>query len=74
MKTGETAGVVARELGLVEQTSCNRVKAAANGEWQTERRGSKMLTAEEMAVSPLRAENPPSLKGELEIARKTATY
>lgn len=71
VKAGETAGVVARELGLVEQTLRNWVKAAAAGKLNGA--GSRTVTPEEMEVSRLRAENA-RLKRELEIIKKAAAY
>ena len=55
VKAGETAGVVAKELGLVEQTLRNWVKAAAKG--TPNGVGSRMVTPEERELSRLRAEN-----------------
>ncbi|KFB68328.1 MAG: Transposase [Candidatus Accumulibacter vicinus] len=53
VKAGETAGVVAKELGLVEQTLRNWVKAAARG--NPNEAGSRTVTPEEMELSRLRA-------------------
>ena len=52
---GQTVGAVARDLGLVEQTLRNWVKAAAAGTLNGA--GSKVVTPEEMELSRLRAEN-----------------
>lgn len=71
VKAGESVGGVAKELGLVEQTLRNWVKAAAkctpNG------MGNRMVTPEEMELSRLRAETA-RLKRELEIVKKAAAY
>ena len=48
-------GVAARELGLVEQTLRNWVKAAAGGTLNAAK--TKPVTPEEMELSRLRAEN-----------------
>lgn len=71
VKGGETAGVVARELGLVEQTLRNWVKAASAGKLNGA--GSRTVTPEEMELSRLRTENA-RLKRELEIIKKAAAY
>ena len=70
VKDGQSAGVVAKELELVEQTLRNWVKAADAG---TLNAGSKQVRAEEMELSRLRAENI-RLKRELEIIKKAAAY
>jgi len=64
---GQTVGAVARDLGLVEQTLRNWVKAAAAGKLNGA--GSKVVTPEEMELSRLRAENI-RLKRENEILKK----
>lgn len=71
VKAGETAGAVAKELGLVEQTLRNWVKAAAKGKLNGT--GSRTVTPEEMELSRLRVENA-RLKRELEIVKKAAAY
>jgi transposase len=68
---GQTVGAVARELGLVEQTLRNWVKAAAAGKLNGA--GSKVVTPEEMELSRLRAENI-RLKRENEILKKATAY
>jgi transposase len=55
VKAGQGIGAVARELGLVEQTLRNWVKAAAAGKLNGA--GSKAVTPEQMELSRLRAEN-----------------
>ena len=64
---GQTVGAVARDLGLVEQTLRNWVKAAAAGTLNGA--GSKVVTPEEGELSRLRAENI-RLKRENEILKK----
>ena len=71
VKAGQTAGVVAKELGLIEQTIRNWVKAAAEGKLSGA--GGKVVTPEEMELSRLRAENL-RLKRENEILKKAAAY
>jgi len=71
VKAGETTGAVAKELGLVEQTLRNWVKAAAKGKLNAP--GSRTVTPEEMELSRLRVENA-RLKRELEIVKKAAAY
>ena len=67
---GQTVGAAARELGLIEQTLRNWVKASAAGKFH--KTGGKPVTAEQMELSRLRAENA-RLKQECEILKK-ATY
>jgi len=64
VKAGQRVGTVARELGLIEQTLRNWVKAAATGKLNGP--GSKMVTPEQMELSQVRAENI-RLKRENEI-------
>ena len=64
-------GVAARELGLVAQTLRNWVKAAAGGKLVAA--GAKPVTAEEMELSRLRAENA-RLKMHVEILKKATAY
>ena len=71
VKAGQTAGVVARELGLIEQTLRNWVKAAAAGKLNGA--GAKAVTPEEMEFSRLRAENI-RLQRENEILKKATAY
>ena len=71
VRGGQTAGAVARDLGLVEQTLRNWVKAAAAGKLNGA--GSKVVTPEEMELSRLRAENI-RLKRENEILKKATAY
>jgi transposase len=60
-------GVAARELGLVEQTLRNWVKAAEAG--KRVGAGAKLVTPEQMELSRLRAENA-RLKMHVEILKK----
>ena len=71
VKEGQSIGAVARELGLVEQTLSNWVKAAAAGKLNGA--GAKVVSAEEMELSRLRAENI-RLKRENEILKKATAY
>jgi len=67
VKAGQSIGAVARELGLIEQTLRNWVKAAAAGKLNGP--GSKVVTPEQMELSRVRAENI-RLKRENEILKK----
>ena len=71
VKSGQSVGLVARELGLVEQTLRNWVKAAGRG--QLNAPGAKIITAEQMELSRLRAENA-KLRMECEILKKAPAY
>jgi len=71
VKDGLTAGAAAKELGLIEQTLRNWVKAAAAG--RRSGAGAKMVTPEQMELSRLRAENV-RLKRENEILKKATAY
>ena len=71
VKAGESIGQVARELGLVEQTLRNRVKAAAKGKLNPS--GGKAVTPEQMELSRVRAENA-RLRMENEILKKATAY
>ena len=62
---------MAKELGLVEQTLRNWVKAAKAGKLNAP--GGKTITPEEMELSRVRAENA-RLPMELEIIKKAAAY
>ncbi|MHB8849218.1 MAG: IS3 family transposase [Burkholderiales bacterium] len=68
VKDGQTVGAVAKELGLVEQTLRNWVKAAAEGKLNGV--GTRKVTPEEMELSRLRRENL-RLKRENEIPKKS---
>jgi transposase len=68
---GQTVGAVARDLGLVDQTLRNWVRAAAAGKLNGA--GTKVVTPEEMELSRLRAENI-RLKRENEILKKATAY
>jgi transposase len=65
------AGVASCELGLVEQTLRNWVKAASTGKLYAT--GAKTVTPEQMELSRLRAENA-RLKMHVEILKKATAY
>ena len=71
VKDGLTAGAAAKELGRVEQTLRNWVKAAAAGPLNGA--GATVVTPEQMELSRLRAENV-RLKRENEILKKATAY
>ncbi len=68
---GRQSARSAKELGLVEQTLRNWVKAAEAGKLNGA--GAKMVTPEQMELSRLRAENA-RLKRENEILKKATAY
>jgi transposase len=68
---GQGVGAVARELGLVEQTLRNWVKAAAAGKLNGA--GAKVVTPEQMELSRLRAENI-RLQRQVEILKKATAF
>ena len=67
IKAGQSVSTVCKELGLSDQTVRNWVKAAAEGKLSGA--GGRVVTAEEMELSRLRAENL-RLKRENEILKK----
>ena len=73
VKHAQAVGIVvaARELGLVEQTLRNWVKASAAGKLTAP--GTKPVTPEQMELSRLRAENA-RLKMHVEILKKATAY
>lgn len=71
VKMGKSIGLVAKELGLVEQTLRNWVKLAEAGKLNGS--ASKVITPEQMDLSRLRAENV-RLKRECEILKKATAY
>jgi transposase len=71
VKSGLTIGAVAKELGLVEQTLRNWVKAAELGKLNPP--GTKVVTPEQMELSRLRVENA-RLRMECEILKKATAY
>jgi transposase len=71
VKDGQSAGAVAKDLGLVEQTLRNWVKAADSG--KLSKAGGKVITPEQMELSRLRAEVI-RLKRECEILKKATAY
>jgi transposase len=68
---GEAVRAVAKDLGLVEQTLRNWVKAAKAGKLNPA--GGKQVTPEQMELSRVRAENA-RLKMENEILKKATAY
>ena len=62
VKSGQGIGAVAKELGLVEQTLRNWVKAAQGR--QAASAGGKAVTPEQMELSRVRAENARLQDGE----------
>ena len=71
VKDGQSVGAVARELGLIEQTLRNSVKAFDGGRLNGS--GVRKVTLDEMELSRLRAENI-RLKRENEILKKATAY
>ncbi len=71
VKSGQSMSVVAKDLGLIEQTLRNWVKAADAGKLNGV--GGKVVTPEQMELSRLRAENI-RLKRECEILKKATAY
>ena len=70
MKGGKSVSEVARALGLVERTLRDWVKLATQGKLH---KRAKEITAEQMQLSRLRAENA-RLKLENEILKKRTHY
>jgi transposase len=71
VNSGQGIAAVARDLGLVEQTLRNWVKAAAQGKLTSP--DAKVVTPEQMELSRLRAENA-RLRMECEILKKATAY
>lgn len=71
VKAGQSNGVVAKELGLSDQTLRNWVTAFDAGKLNGA--GVKTVTAEQMELSRVRAENA-RLRMENEILKKAAAY
>ena len=71
VKDGLTVGAAARELGLIDQTLRNWVKAADAGKLGGA--GVRPVTPEQMELSRVRAENA-RLKREVEILKKATAY
>lgn len=71
VKSGQSVGAVAKDLGLIEQTLRNWVKALDAGKLNGA--GAKVVTPEQMELSRLRAENI-RLKRECEILKKATAY
>ena len=70
VKDGQGIGPVARDLGLVEQTLRNWVKAAERGRLNEK---AKKVTEEQMELARLRSENA-RLRMENEILKKATAY
>jgi len=71
VKSGQTISSVAKDLGLIEQTLRNWIKASDAGKLNSA--GGKVVTAEQMELSRLRAENI-RLKRECEILKIGETH
>lgn len=71
VETGQRPAAVAKQLGISEQTLANWRKAAKAG--TLGKSPGKPITAEQMELSRLRAENM-RLKMEMEILKKAAAY
>ena len=71
VKDGLTVGAAARELGWIDQTLRNWVKAADAGKLGGA--GVRPVTPEQMELSRVRAENA-RLKREVEILKKATAY
>lgn len=71
VKSGVMIGAIAKELGLVEQTLRNWIKAAEQEKLNPV--GAKVVTPEQMELSRLRAENARH-RMECEILIKAAAY
>jgi transposase len=71
VKDGQSFSSVAKELGMNEQTLRNWAGAAARGALTGS--ATKIVSAEQMELSRLRAENV-RLKRENEIIKKAAAY
>ena len=71
VKMGKSIGLVAKELGLAEQTLRNWIKLAEAGKLNG--KGTKVVTPEQMDLSRLRSENV-KLKRECEILKKATAY
>lgn len=71
IKDGLTIGAAARELGLIEQTLRNWVKAADAGKLGGA--GTKPVTPEQMELTRARAEVV-RLRREVEILKKATAY
>lgn len=71
VKDGLTVGAAARELGLIDQTLRNWVKAADAGKFNGA--GTKPVTPEQMELTRARAEVV-RLRREVEILKKATAY
>lgn len=68
---GQSIAAVAKVLGIAEQTLHNWIKAHTQGELKEQ--AGKGVSAEQMEISRLRAENA-RLKMERDILKKAAAY
>ena len=71
VKSGETIRAVARDLGLVEQTPRNWVKATKAGKLHPP--GVERVTPEQMGLSRVRTENARQ-RMEVEMLKKATAY
>ena len=71
VKEVRSVSAVCKELGLSDQTLRNWLKASAQGKLNGS--GGRVVTAEDMELSRLRAENL-RLKRECEILKKATAY
>ena len=71
VQVGQAVGAVVKDLGLIEQTLRNWVKASGAGKLNGP--GTRKVTPEEMELSRLRAENV-RLKRENEILKNATAY
>lgn len=71
VEAGQKPAAVAKQLGITEQTLGNWRRAAKAG--KLGKGSGKPITAEQMELSRLRAENM-RLKMEMEILKKAAAY
>jgi transposase len=71
VKSGQSFGITAKELGVHEQSLRNWVKAFDAGKLNGS--GTRAITAEQMELSRLRVENM-RLQRQCEILKKAAAY
>ena len=71
VNSGQGIAAAARELGVVEQTLRNWVKAAKAGKLNSA--GGKVVSAEQMELSRLRTENI-RLQRQVEILKKATAF
>jgi len=73
VEAGKRPAALARELGVIEQTLHSWLKAHRKGKLSGATAGGKPITAEQMELSRVRAENA-RLKMEVEILKKATAY